>query len=144
VQRGRRREPDALTRAHSIAADASGNLYVADRGNARIQVFDNQLAVKATYDTVGSPWALCISPGPHQYLFSATNPQQSEVAASGAGDILKMELDGTIVGRIGRADNPRGVFRTIHHLDCRHPDELLGTSNTRDGWAGFIRLAPQD
>jgi hypothetical protein len=53
-------------------------------------------------------------------------------------------LDGTIVGRIGRADNSRGVFRTIHHLDCRHENELLGTAQTSDGWAGFIRLAPQN
>ena len=138
------RPADALIRAHSIAADAAGNVYVADRGNARIAVFDSDLALKASYDTVGGPWALCISPGPHQYLFNATNPEQDDLGPSSVGEILKMELDGTIVGRIGRADNSRGTFRTIHHLDCRHEEELLGVTQTSDGWAGFIRLAPRN
>src|ERR1700761_6324148 len=33
-------EPGQLNTPHSIAADAEGNIYVADRGNRRIQVFD--------------------------------------------------------------------------------------------------------
>ena len=48
-----------------LAVDAQGNVYVADRGNARIQVFDNNLTLRAIYDNVGNPWEVCISPGPH-------------------------------------------------------------------------------
>jgi DNA-binding beta-propeller fold protein YncE len=33
--------PGQLNTPHSIAADAKGNIYVADRGNRRIQVFDS-------------------------------------------------------------------------------------------------------
>jgi DNA-binding beta-propeller fold protein YncE len=33
--------PGQLNTPHSIAADAKGNIYVADRGNRRIQVFDH-------------------------------------------------------------------------------------------------------
>ena len=33
-------EPGQFNTPHSIAADAKGNVYVADRGNRRIQVFD--------------------------------------------------------------------------------------------------------
>ena len=60
-----------LNLPHTIATDAKGNVYVGDRSNARIQVFDNDLTFKAIYDQVGAPWAVCISPGPHQYLFPA-------------------------------------------------------------------------
>jgi len=144
VRASRSGAPDALLRPHSIAVDSANTLYVADRGNARIAIFDNDLALKTSYDTVGNPWALCISPGPHPYLFNATNREQTDSGSSTVGEILKMELDGTIVGRIGRADNSRGVFRTIHHLDCRHEDELIGVSKTNDDWAGFIRLAPRN
>ena len=68
-------EPGQLNTPHSITSDAKGNIYVADRGNRRIQVFDSNLVLRAIYDNVGAPWAVCISPGPHQYLFSSnSNP----------------------------------------------------------------------
>src|SRR5258705_10827924 len=35
-------QPGQLNTPHSIAADAKGNIYVADRGNRRIQVFDGE------------------------------------------------------------------------------------------------------
>jgi DNA-binding beta-propeller fold protein YncE len=35
-------KPGQLNTPHSIAADAQGNIYVADRGNRRIQVFDGE------------------------------------------------------------------------------------------------------
>src|SRR5579864_2185115 len=34
--------PGQFNTPHSIVADAEGNIYVADRGNGRIQVFDNE------------------------------------------------------------------------------------------------------
>ena len=60
--------PGQLNLPHSIATDAKGNVYVGDRSNRRIEVFDNDLTFKAIYDNVGAPWALCVTPGPHQYL----------------------------------------------------------------------------
>ncbi len=62
--------PGQLNLPHTIATDAQGNVYVGDRSNSRIQVFDNDLKFKTIYDQVGAPWAVCISPGPHQYLYS--------------------------------------------------------------------------
>jgi tripartite motif-containing protein 71 len=47
--------PGEMRSPHALAADAGGNVYVADGGNARIQVFSNALAPLAAYDTVGSP-----------------------------------------------------------------------------------------
>src|SRR6185436_3148627 len=40
-------EPGQLNLPHTMATDAQGNVYVGDRGNARVQVFDNDLNVKA-------------------------------------------------------------------------------------------------
>src|SRR3982751_795260 len=36
------KQPGQLFQPHGIAADAQGNIYVADRGNRRIQVFDGE------------------------------------------------------------------------------------------------------
>jgi len=121
-------EPYQFNTPHSLAVDAQGNVYVADRGNARIQVFDNNLVLRAIYDNVGNPWEVCISPGPHQYLFSSNSNPDSNTPASSwdvSGEIYKMELDGRIVGKFGRAGKAIGQFQTVHGIDCRNPDELI-------------------
>jgi len=115
-----------LNLPHSIATDAKGNVYVADRSNRRIEVFDNDLTFKAIYDNVGAPWSLCITPGAHQYLYSSnSNPDNnnSEIAAV-TGEIYKMELDGTILGKFGKAGKQLGSFGTVHAIDCRNENEL--------------------
>jgi DNA-binding beta-propeller fold protein YncE len=120
---------DQFNTPHTIATDAQGNVYVGDRGNGRIKVFDNNLVLRAVYDNVGSPWEICISPGPHQYLFSSNSNPDSNPAASWAitGEIYKMELDGTIIGKFGEAGKALGQFQTVHGIDCRNPDELVVT-----------------
>ncbi|MEO8258773.1 MAG: peptidyl-alpha-hydroxyglycine alpha-amidating lyase family protein [Acidobacteriota bacterium] len=120
-------EPSQMNTPHSITSDAQGNIYVADRGNARVQVFDNDLNLKTIFDTVGNPWAVCISPGPTQYLFVSNSNPDSNPAASWAitGEIYKMELDGRIIGRFGKAGKALGEFSTVHEIDCRNPNELF-------------------
>jgi sugar lactone lactonase YvrE len=125
-------QPGQLNIPHTMAADAKGNIYVGDRTNARIQVFDNDLTLQHIYDQVGSPWAMCISQGPHQYLYSSnSNPDNNnaEIAAQ-TGEIYKMELDGTILGKFGKAGKDLGSFSTIHELDCRNPNELYSAEIT--------------
>src|SRR6266705_1375852 len=116
-----------LNLPHTMATDALGNVYIGDRSNARVQVFDNDLNFKAIYDQVGSPWAVCISPGPHQYLFvsnSIPDNGDSRLAAQ-TGEIYKMELDGTILGKFGKAGKAPKEFSTVHEIDCRNPNELF-------------------
>jgi DNA-binding beta-propeller fold protein YncE len=125
---------------HSIAADANGYIYVADGGNGRIQVFDNNLRLIAIYDAVGSPWALCITRGPHQYLYASSNDDRTDATRGRSTDpVYKMELDGTIVGRFGRSDNALGRFPTLHSIDCRTENKIVAIGV---GWAGLISLQP--
>jgi len=116
-----------LNLPHTIATDAQGNVYIGDRSNARVQVWDNGLTFKAIYDQVGSPWAICISPGAHQYLFVSNSvPDNGDSrAAAQTGEIYKMELDGTILGKFGRAGKALKEFSTVHEIDCRNPNELF-------------------
>jgi len=111
---------------HTIAADARGNVYVGDRGNARIQVLDNDLNFKAQYDKVGNPWAICVSNGAHQYLYASNSwPDSADAAnASYTGEVYKMELDGTMVGKFGKAGKGAKEFSTIHQMDCKNPNEI--------------------
>jgi hypothetical protein len=92
-----------------------------------VQVWDNDLNFKAIYDQVGQPWAVCISPGPHQYLFVSNSvPDNGDSrAAAQTGEIYKMELDGTILGKFGKAGKALKEFSTVHEIDCRNPNELF-------------------
>ncbi len=111
---------------HAIAVDAKGMVYVADRGNSRIVVLDNDLNQKAVYDTVGAPWAICISQGAHQYLYTSNSfPTGNNFDQAGdTGEIYKMELDGTVLGRFGKAGHGFKEFSSVHQMDCRNPDEI--------------------
>jgi DNA-binding beta-propeller fold protein YncE len=125
---------------HSIASDANDNIYVADRGNFRIQVFDKDgkflRAMKLdvpvprdarpwmgpipTDETVGSqhagaPWAVCITPAPNQFLYAAD---------AFPGRIYKLTLDGKILGVLGKAGKQPKQFGWIHEMACPSENEL--------------------
>jgi len=53
---------------HGIAVDAQqGLVYVADRGNFRIQVYDTDLNFKKTITGVGAPWSVQVTA---KYIYS--------------------------------------------------------------------------
>ena len=136
--------PGQLRLPHTMSMDATGNVYIGDRSNARVQVWDNDLNPKAIYDTVGSPGAVCVAPGPHQYLFVSNSvPDNGDSrAAAVTGEIYKMELDGTIIGKFGKAGKAPNEFSTVHEIDCRNPNELFVSEIT--AWrAKKIILRPQ-
>ncbi len=119
-------KPGEFNLPHTLAVDAKGDVYVGDRSNRRIQVFDDDLKFKTIYDKVGAPWEVCVSPGPHQYLYSSNSfPDSNDSTLAGvSGEIYKMELDGTIVGKFGKAGKRLGEFSGLHEIDCRNPNEL--------------------
>jgi hypothetical protein len=114
--------PGQFNIVHGIAIDKSGNVYVADEGNKRIQVFDGNGTFKTQFQNVGTPTAICITPGPRQYLYVAHtgDPDGMEDAA-----ISKVDLDGTVVGRFGSAGKQPKELGLVNAIDCRNDNELL-------------------
>jgi outer membrane protein assembly factor BamB len=124
---------------HSIAVDGQNNIYVADRGNRRIQVFDTDgkflrkftidvpvdpnarpaIGNKPTVSTgtmaPGAPWALCITPAPNQVLYSSDGFP---------GRIYKLTLDGKVLGVFGKSGKQLGQFGWIHEIACPSENEL--------------------
>ena len=118
--------PLQFSTPHAIAVDGKGMVYVADRGNNRMVILDNDLNQKAVWDTIGAPWAVCISQGAHQYIYSSNSfPTGNNFdQAAATGEIYKMELDGTVLGHFGKAGHGFKEFSSVHQMDCRNPDEL--------------------
>jgi DNA-binding beta-propeller fold protein YncE len=136
--------PGQLQTPHSIAVDAHDNVYVADRGNRRIQVFDTegkllrQITIDVPYDpnakpaignkpmlpvpegtqatmAPGAPWTLCITPGPRQVLY---------VSDAYPGRIYKLALDGKVLGMLGKAGKLPKQFGWVHEIACPSENEL--------------------
>src|SRR5436190_21057357 len=106
----------------SIAVDAQGNVYAADGGNQRIQVFDNSGTFKTEIKNVGNAQAICMTPGANQMMFVSNSNPPNDLDT--AGEIYKMRLDGTIVGRFGRAGKLLKEFGTVNAIDCRTENVL--------------------
>ncbi len=114
--------PGQFDLLHTIAVDPQGNVYVGDRSNKRIQVFDNDGTFKTQYTNVGAPYAICISSGAHPYLYTSnSNPSTS----MDNGEIYKMELDGRVIGKFGKAGKLIKELGTVHEIDCRNPNEIF-------------------
>jgi hypothetical protein len=137
--------PGQFNTVHSIASDAKGNIYVADRTNRRIQVFDgdgtlgNTIKMDVPFDpnTVpvignkpdlsnyqqtggtfapGAPWALCITPPPNQVLYAAD---------AYPGRIYKMTLDGKLLGVLGESGRQLKQFGWVHEIACPSENVLF-------------------
>ena len=93
---------------HGIASDAKDNIYVADRGNRRIQVYDTDLNFIKSIANVGAPWSVCTSPLPNQYLFSG----------DGNGKIYKLDMNGNLVGWAQTSQGHGQTGCLIHELHC--------------------------
>jgi DNA-binding beta-propeller fold protein YncE len=106
----------------SIAVDAQGNVYAADGGNKRIEVFDNDGNFKTAYTGVGNAQALCVTKGASPFLYVSNSNPPNDIDRD--GEIYKMQLDGTVVGKFGKAGKLPKEFGTVNAIDCRNANTL--------------------
>jgi DNA-binding beta-propeller fold protein YncE len=106
----------------SIAVDAQGNVYAADGGNQRIQVFDNDGNFKAAFPGVGNAQALCLTKGANPVLYVSNSNPPDDIDRD--GEIYRMRLDGTMTGKFGRAGKLPKEFGTVNAIDCRTENTL--------------------
>jgi 6-bladed beta-propeller len=141
--------PGQFNLPHAIAIDNNDNVYVGDRSNRRIQVFDTEgkflrmFTIDVPPDpktravngntpngqtlarVIGAPNSICITPGPNQVMFvgESTYP----------GRIFKVSLDGKVLGVIGSSGRQLKQFSGAHALACPSDKEIYvaETSNWR-------------
>lgn len=105
-----------------IAVDPQGNVYAADGGNKRIQVFDGEGNFKSAIGNVGHAQAICITKEPNPVLYVSNSNPPDDIDRD--GEIYKLRLDGTITGKFGRAGKMPKEFGTVNSIDCRTPKTL--------------------
>ena len=97
--------PGQFNVPHSIAIDAQGLVYVADRGNKRIQVFDADGQFIREWVYFGTPAGLYIGADPYIYLANGHH-----------GQIIRLDMSGRILGMTGKAGKAPGQFGEAHFI----------------------------
>jgi DNA-binding beta-propeller fold protein YncE len=108
--------PGQLNLPHSLVFDAQGLLYIADRNNARIQVFDADGNYIREWQQPGTPCGLFMGADQHIWL-----------AHGHTGQIMKLDLNGTVVGRMADAGTGKipGKYGEAHYIAVSPRDEVF-------------------
>jgi hypothetical protein len=115
--------PGEFASVLSIAVDLQGNVYAGDGGNKRIQVFDNNGAFKTAFSNFGNAQAMCITKGGDPILYVSNSNPWNDIDI--AGEIYRMRLDGTVLGKFGRAGRVLKEFGAVNSIDCRGENTLF-------------------
>jgi sugar lactone lactonase YvrE len=124
---GKGKEPGQFEVAHGIAIDAQGLLWVADRENQRIQVFDanGKYIKEARY--AGLPCSLEIGP---RYMYMVNGF---------AGQLVRMDLNGTVLAVTGRPGKGPGEFGEAHFLAMSPKEELYVADSVNGALVKFVK-----
>ena len=124
-------EPGQFDVPHSIALDSQGLIYVADRGNARIQIFDEagKFIKEWKGTSLGRPWAVRISASGD--IFVVDGGDQAEFWPDRAR-ILKLDSQGQILASFGSYGEMPGHFIWPHTIAIG-PDGALYVGEVATG-----------
>ena len=108
--------PGEFDLPHSLVFDAQGLLYIADRNNARIQVFDADGTYIRESQHPGTPCGLFMGADQHIWL-----------AHGHTGEIMTLDLDGQVVGMMEGAGPGKtaGKYGEAHYIAVSPRDEIF-------------------
>jgi streptogramin lyase len=108
--------PGELDLPHSVVLDPDGLLHIADRNNARIQVFDIDGRFVRESRHPGTPCGLCAGPDGFVYL-----------AHGHTGLVKQLDWQGNVLGETGGQGKTLGRFGEAHYIAVSGRGEVFVT-----------------
>lgn len=119
--------PGMFNVAHGIAIDAKGLLWVADRENERIQIFDEDGKFVREMKYAGLPCGFRIG---DQYVYMVNGF---------AGQLLRLDLDGKVLAAIGKSGKGLGEFGEAHYVAVSPKGELYVADTVNSAVQKFVK-----
>ena len=119
--------PGQFQVAHGIAIDARGLLWVADRENQRVQIFDQDGAFVREIKYAGLPCSLDIG-------------RESIFMVNGfAGQVVRMDLSGKVMAAMGRPGKGPGEFGEAHMIAVSPKGEIFVADSVNAALVKFVK-----
>jgi sugar lactone lactonase YvrE len=124
---GKGKEPGKFEVAHGIAIDAKGLLWVTDRENQRIQIFDADGTFVREIKYAGVPCGLDIG---KDAIFMVNGF---------AGQVVKLDLQGNVVAVVGKAGNGVGEFGEAHFVAVSPKGDVFVADSVNRAVQKFVK-----
>ena len=124
---GKGKEPGKFDVAHGVAIDAKGLLWVTDRENQRIQIFDQDGKFIKELKYAGLPCDLDIG------------PQNIYMVNGFAGQLLKLDLDGKVLAATGKPGKGPGEFGEAHMIAVSPKGEIFVADSVNATVQKFVK-----
>ena len=122
--------PSYMNTVHAIAIDKQRRLYVSDRANSRIQVFDENGKFLDVWPNVRRPYALLMTEDQHLWVSDGTTQK-----------FLKFDLTGKLLHSWGTFGSFPGGFWGVHQFSVDNEGNLY-TADVHVGRAQKFRPKP--
>jgi sugar lactone lactonase YvrE len=124
---GKGAAPGQFQVAHGIAIDAKGLVWVADRENQRIQVFDQDGTFVREIKYKGLPCSLDIG---REYIYMVNGF---------AGQLLRLDLNGKVLAAIGKPGKGPGEFGEAHMIAVSQKGEIYVADSVNAALMKFVK-----
>jgi sugar lactone lactonase YvrE len=124
---GQGTEAGQFTVAHGIAIDAKGLLWITDRENQRIQIFDQDGKFIRQVKYAGLPCGLAVG---SQYIYMVNGF---------AGQLLRLDLNGNVLAAIGKPGKGLGEFGEAHFVAVSPKGEIYVADTVNSTLHKFVK-----
>src|SRR5688572_30689280 len=124
---GKGKEPGQFDVAHGAAIDAKGLLWVMDRENQRIQVFDADGMFVREMKYKGLPCSVAIG---RDYVYMVNGF---------AGQLVRLDLSGKVLAATGKPGTALGEFGEAHFLAISPKGDLYVADSVNGALVKFVR-----